>query len=141
MNYCKTFILVDMKKVLLSLMILMGTDAMAYDYPYLAFQTSDGTVKTVGVESLTLSISNGYLVVKNSEGSQQFSLSDLSAMYFSTSATGIRQVETEQTSVKVFSMSGVLVGTFDSVEQARASLKKGVYVVVADGKNYKMNVK
>ena len=80
-----------MKKILF-LILFAGSalSSLAYDYPYLAFQTSNGSVTTVAVESLTLTVSGSSLVATNDDGSVTLSLSDLSKMYFTTeAATGI----------------------------------------------------
>ncbi|MCR4604295.1 MAG: Ig-like domain-containing protein [Prevotella sp.] len=73
-----------MKKLLLLTMVLAGTlGAMAYDYPYLTFKSSDGTMKSVSVESLVMTFSNGQLVAASSSANDAFVLADLSKMYFS----------------------------------------------------------
>ncbi len=134
----------NMKKLLLSLMLMTGMSASAYDYPYLAFQTSDGAIQTVSVESLSLSISDGKLVATNGSGSVEFELTNLSTMYFTETENivdGIKQVETTTGEVQVFTLAGVSMGTFESLSQVRSTLKNGVYVVKSNGKSYKMNIK
>ena len=78
-----------MKKIVLMMMALVGAlAAQAIDYTYLTFETTDGQKASVAVESLTLNISGTTLTA----GSQQFTLSNLAKMYFSTTdetATGI----------------------------------------------------
>lgn len=43
--------------------------------------------------------------------------------------------------VKVFTVSGILVGTFPSLVEAKAVLKSGLYVVTANSRNYKLSIK
>ena len=75
-----------MKRILLYLSMLTATLAMhAEGYPYLTFQTSDGTLLSLSVSSLALSVSGTSLVCTNGDGTQTFTLSDLSKMYFSES--------------------------------------------------------
>ncbi len=134
----------NMKKLFLSLMLMTGMTASAYDYPYLAFETTSGTVQTVSVESLSITISDGNLVVTNGSGTVTFTLSDLSKMYFSDEeqeASGIQEVETTSGKVQIFSLTGLAMGTFESLSQARASLRNGVYVVKSNDKSYKINIK
>lgn len=60
-------------------------------YPYLTFETTDGEKYSVSTSALTLSISGTTLTA----GSQEFTLSNLSKMYFSEtdeSVTGIESV-------------------------------------------------
>ena len=81
-----------MKKILLLFMAMVGTmTAQADNYSFLTFEMTDGAKASVAVESLTLTISGTMLTA----GSQQFTLSNLSKMYFSTSderATGIEEI-------------------------------------------------
>ena len=71
-----------MKKLLLLLTLVTGTlTAQADDYAYLTFETTDGSKFSVEASSLTITISGTTLTA----GSQSFTLSNLSKMYFSTS--------------------------------------------------------
>lgn len=63
-------------------MLLTGTlTAQAADYTYLTFETTDGAKVSVEASSLNITISGTTLTA----GSQSFTLSNLSKMYFSTS--------------------------------------------------------
>lgn len=74
------------------LTMLVGTlTVQAGDYTYLTFETTDGAKASVSVASdVTLTISGTTLTV----GSQSFTLTNLSKMYFSTSdeTTGIETI-------------------------------------------------
>lgn len=83
-----------MKKIVLLLMVVAGVlTAQAGDYTYLTFETTDGAKASVAVENLTLTVSEGTVTA----GSQTFTLSNLSKMYFSISdeTTGIETVRIE----------------------------------------------
>lgn len=45
------------------------------------------------------------------------------------------------TEVKVFTTSGLFVGTFESVAKAKAVLRKGLYVISVNNKNHKLNIR
>lgn len=81
-----------MKKIFILLTVLLATlTTQAEGYTYLTFETTDGAKASVAVENLTLTISGTTLTA----GSQQFTLSNLSKMYFSASdetATGIEEI-------------------------------------------------
>ena len=83
-----------MKRLFMTALVMAGTlSAMAdnYPYPYLTFETADGTKTSVSSTVLTITIQDGKLMV----GSQEFTLADLSKMYFSTSdetTDGIEEV-------------------------------------------------
>lgn len=124
-----------MKKILLLFMAMVGTmTAQADNYSFLTFETTDGAKASVAVESLTLTISGTTLTA----GSQQFTLSNLSKMYFSTSdetATGIEEITsaTLDEAAEIYDLQGHKV--------ARAQMHKGVYIVKTKSRTYKMVVK
>lgn len=145
-----------MKKGLFFLLATMGlTTAHAdnYDYPYLTLQQSDGTLQSVSVESLVLTISDGKLLVTNTDGSQTFTLTALSQMHFSATdetgntddsgqATSIINAPTTLTApVEVYTLSGISLGTFENIPQAQATLQRGIYVVKSGSQTLKIAVK
>jgi hypothetical protein len=72
-----------MKRLFLGLFLLITTlAAHAGDYKYLAIETSDGTVRTVSVEQLKVTFSDGCLVASSADGQTQVTLTDLKKMYF-----------------------------------------------------------
>ena len=111
-----------MKKLFVCMMLLTGTlAAQAYDYPYLTFQISDGTTKTVSVESLVITFNNGQMVATSGTDSQTISLSQLSKMFFSLSsdATAISELKAADVDGAVYNLSGVRV----------KKAQKGVYIL------------
>ena len=62
--------------------ILAPAHAVAQGYPYLIFETADGTKTSVAVESLTLTLGTTTLTA----GTKQFALADLTKMYFSATS-------------------------------------------------------
>lgn len=133
-----------MKRILYLLVAMIATTAAtADDYPYLTFEKSDGTKQSVAVENLTLAISNGELVVNS--GTYSFSLTDLTKMYFTTGdATSIEELATKlpaDCSVEVFSLEGVSLGQFDSLQAARSVLQQGVFIFKIQGQTLKVTVK
>ena len=133
-----------MKKILF-LILFAGSalSSLAYDYPYLAFQTSNGSVTTVAVESLTLTVSGSSLVATNDDGSVTLSLSDLSKMYFTTeAATGISNVSSNTgNEVDVYTIAGIYIGRYSSFASARDRLGSGVYIVKSESRTQKITVK
>ncbi len=128
-----------MKRILLTILCVIGiTAAMAYDYTYLVFQTSNGTATAIDVNDLTITVSGSSLVVTNSNGSQTFALSDLSKMYFSETA-GISDISTDKDqAIEVFTPSGLSLGKFDNLLSAQNQLEKGVYIVKSNSKTSKV---
>lgn len=132
------------KLVLLLLAICLVNCVRAYDYPYLTFQTSDGSRMSLSATSLVMSVGEGNLIVTNSDLSQIFVLSNLTKMYFSTSAetTGVNSVENEVGGeVEVFTLSGLSVGRFSGMKDAQMHLPRGIYVVKSSQGVHKIAVK
>ena len=112
---------------------LLGTSAMADEFHYLTFETTDGAKASVEISSLSMTIEGTTLVA----GNQTFPLSNLSKMYFSvsdetTSSTGIRQLDNlnSQEILAVYDLQGH--------KMAKEQMKKGVYIVKTQSGTYKI---
>ena len=123
-----------MKKVFLLLAVMIGSlTAQAGDYPYLTFETEDGTKTSISTASLTIHIQDGKLMA----GSRELSLADLSKMYFSTSdeTTGIEEINvtTLDEDVDIYDLQGRKV--------SKGQMRRGVYVIKTKNGVRKVNVK
>ncbi|MBP3779928.1 MAG: hypothetical protein J6I38_12355 [Prevotella sp.] len=124
-----------MKKLFLLLTVLVTTlTVQAEGYTYLTFETTDGAKASVSVENLTLTINGTTLTA----GSQQFTLSNLSKMYFSTSdetATGIEEINSAsiEEATDIYDLQGHKV--------SKEQMRKGVYIVKTNSRTYKMVVR
>ncbi len=139
-------ILYVMKKKLLTIVFAMiVASASADNYSYLTFKKSDGTMISVGTESLTMTFSDGKLVADNGSSNISLTLTELASMFFSNGddATGIDNIPTDTADGKIeaFSTQGISYGTFDSVESLKKSLPGGVYIIKQGGKTFKVAVK
>lgn len=107
------------------------TYANDYTYNYLVFTTQDGTEKAIAVENLKLSFVNGQLAVDNGVESQTYSLTSLSKMFFSENTVDgiVETVINGNEDVDVFTVSGIWMGKFGNVDDAKKSLQRGVYVL------------
>ena len=113
---------------------MMGTLGVHADsYTYLTFETTDGAKVSVEASSLTITISGTTLTA----GSQSFTLSNLSKMYFSNSdeTTGIDRIDNGELTIdnEIYDLQGHKV--------TKAQMKKGVYIVKTKDKTYKIAVK
>ena len=123
-----------MKKIILLLIAWVGAlTAQAMDYTYLTFETKEGTKVSVPVSSLTISISGNTLTA----GSQTFTLSNLTKMYFSDTdeTTGIEEITngTIDEAAEIYDLQGHKV--------SKEQMRKGVYIIKAKNKTYKIVVK
>ena len=123
-----------MKKSVVILMVMVGAvQVQAEEYAYLTFETTDGARVSVDVSSLTLTISGNTLTA----GSQTFTLSNLSKMYFSNSdeTTAIEAISSDalDEETDIYDLQGHQV--------TKDQMRRGVYIVKTKTKTYKMIVK
>ena len=123
-------------------LLLSALTTQAGDYKYLVFETDAGP-RSVSVDALEMTVQDGQLVTISGEDSECFDLATLSKMYFSSQEVTRIGSATQQTAgqVDVVNLSGCRVSLYPSIDAARQSLPKGVYVVRQDGKNLKMAVR
>lgn len=113
-----------MKKTLLFMTLLGTLTAQAADYPYLTLELTDGSKASVSVTSdVILAFSGTTLTV----GSESFTLTNLSKMYFSTSdetsVTGISTLDTTDDNeiVAIYDLRGNKI--------SREQMRRGVYII------------
>lgn len=117
----------------------------AADAPlFMAFLSTDGSICTMDAEGLEMTVAGGNLIVTNGTDSHEFTLTDLSKMYF-TGEAALKELlsdsEADQ-AVTVFTADGRAAGKFESAAKAVNSLPAGIYLVsTASGKNFKIAVK
>lgn len=126
-----------MKKILLSLIALMGSLAMLADttYPYLTFELTDGTKASVAISSdMSLTFSGMTLTI----GQEAFELTNLSKMYFTTSdqtTTGI---------ANTLSLDGDEVEAIYDLQGRqvnRSEMHSGIYIIKTKRGTSKINVR
>ena len=124
-----------MKKIILFMTMMVGVlTAHADSYTFLTFETTDGAKASVSVSDLTLTISGTTLIA----GTQSFTLTNLSKMYFSTSdetTTGISEVMKADLdeATDIYDLQGHKV--------TKAQMHRGVYIVKTKSRTYKMVVR
>ena len=124
-----------MKKIILFMTMMVGVlTAHADSYTFLTFETTDGAKASVSVSDLTLTISGTTLTA----GTQSFTLTNLSKMYFSTSdetTTGIEEITsaTLDEATDIYDLQGHRV--------TKDQMRRGVYIVKTKSRTYKMVVR
>ena len=133
-----------MKKIVLLLMTLAGVltvqgrvhtlqEMAERAYNFLTFEMTDGAKVSVAISSLTLTINGNTLTA----GSQTFTLSNLSKMYFSNTdeTTGIEETTsaTLEEAAEIYDLQGHRI--------AKEQMTKGVYIVKTKSKTQKILVK
>ncbi len=132
------------KKILMTMAALaVGITASADEFSYLSFETTSGKVVSVGVEKLEMEFADGKLKVTAADGTKEFSVADLSRMYFSSEATAIKELTTagSGTAKTVYSLSGTKLGVFESLAGIKATLGSGLYIIKDNNNTTKIMVK
>ena len=127
-----------MKSFILGILMMIGTlPAMAGNYPYLTFELTDGAKVSVSVSSLSLSFNGNTLKA----GSQTFTISNLSKMYFSSTdetnggATVIEELAADDLEAKeIYDLNGHRL-------DSDAQLPRGAYIVKSKNKTCKIVVR
>jgi DUF4097 and DUF4098 domain-containing protein YvlB len=124
------------KQTLFILFTMIGLLPLrAVDYPYLTFELTDGSKASVSVSSdVTLAFSGSTLTI----GSEEFTLTNLSKMYFSTSnetTTGITSLQTADSDEveAIYDLRGHQV--------TRDQMRRGVYIIKTKKGTSKVTVK
>ena len=129
-----------MKKIflfLLSVIMVQNIKAGSNAYPYLTIVMTDNTSKTFSVESLTMTPSNGTLIITNTEGSETLTITNLSKMYFSeeypNAISTVGSDEVTNGNITLYTVSGVLVGEYSSVNAAHGAMQSGTIYIIKKG--------
>lgn len=112
--------------------VICAVMAQAADYPYLVFTNTGGTTTVLGVTNMTLAVSGSNLSVTNADGTTTFVLTELANMQFSadgTTVSAIDHVLDAGQPVSVFSLTGISLGTFNSLTEGAKALPVGAYVI------------
>lgn len=132
-----------MKSFILGILMMVGTlPTMAGNYPYLTFELTDGAKVSVSVSSLTLTVNGTTLKA----GSQTFTISNLSKMYFSSTdetsgATAIDELTADDLEGKeIYDLNGHKI-ELQITNYELPKLPRGVYIVKSKNKTCKIVVK
>ena len=132
-----------MKSFILGILMTVGTlPTMAESYPYLTFELTDGTKVSVSVSSLTLTVNGTTLKA----GSQTFTISNLSKMYFSSTdetsgATAIDELTADDFEGKeIYDLNGHKI-ELQITNYELPKLPRGVYIVKSKNKTCKIVVR
>ncbi len=136
----------SMRKSLIISILLAGASLTSYadNTLQMVFQTADGSTKSIDANALSITIDNGNLIANNGGSSLQFALTNLTKMYFTNGSSGIDLpvAGLNNGPVKIYSLSGVYEGEFESVADASNALTPGTYVIKTnDDKTLKIIVK
>ncbi len=114
------------------MMTMLTVQANDKSYTYLTFETTDGAKASIEMTSAKLTFSSTTLMI----GTESFPISNLKKIYFSasdeSSYTGIEPVKTTALdgAVAIYDLQGHQV--------TKGQIKRGIYIVKAKDRTYKM---
>lgn len=128
--------------IILTVLIAFGGASASAEYASMEFKTLSGESRSIGLDNLRITFSNGQLIASNGTENASFNLSDLSSMEFSNFASGMESAIADNDSeTEVFAIEGVRLGKFASVAAAENALGKGIYIFrFANGKTLKKHI-
>ena len=132
-----------MKNVFLLLALSLGLMAHASTYNYLVFTNQAGTTTAFKVNNLTLEVDGTDLQVTNDAGTVSMVLTELASMQFSKdkTVTGVQDILHADAPVQVHSVSGVFMGTYNSMIDAAKCLNMGTYVISSGNQSQTVVIK
>ena len=128
--------------MILAVMLVFCGRLGAQTYDSLTFQTSDGALHSIKASELVITFSDGQMKATAGSESLSLSLTELTKMYFSdTNGIDMAEISGSKEPVSVYGTDGRLVGTYQDMDAARASLKRGAYVLKTGDKTVKIAVR
>ena len=120
-----------MKKVFLLLAVCLAMMAHASTYNFLVFTNTEGTKTVFSVANLWLNVDGSDLQVTNADGTVSILLTALKSMQFSEDSiiSAVENVLNADAAVRVYSVSGSLLGSYGSLIEAAQTLDAGAYVI------------
>lgn len=125
--------------IVLAAAMAAASFAMADEYQWLTFRFTDDSVVTVAAEGLEMNYEAGLLQLVSPTVSSSFPVETLLSMQFVSDPSAIAVPDADNSSrTEYFTVSGVKVGTYDSVNDARAALGSGIYIARSGDKCWKL---
>ena len=109
----------------------------------LTWTSSDESVATVGQSGAVTLVSPGTTVITCTfAGSDDYEAGSISyTLTVEDTETGVGSIKTNSSSYIVYNTSGLLIGKVKSLDEAKQTLRPGVYIIHRNGKTYKMSIK
>ena len=119
---------------------MLPLTSFAVEYPWLSFVMTDNTEISVAADNLSINYSDNTLTLKSATVDQAIAVDKIKSMQFKSDLSGISELTTDSAdgSATYYTTSGISVGSFASVEEARKSLPAGIYIVKNSVKSFKI---
>ncbi len=136
-----------MAKRLISLMIAFAcVSGMSFaDNSLLKFSLKDGSSTTLAADGSVMTVADGMLLCTSGSDEISLPLENLVSMEFSGDTAGVSGIAVDKSSepVVVYTISGILLNSYSSLQEAREALagKTGVYLLKTKSQTIKITVK
>ncbi len=128
--------------LIFAILCLAGVQAAS---PWLKISQKDGVSREFTADGLTISVSNGMLIVTSGSEQTSLALESLESMEFTGDETGISGITNDDLTgpVEIYATSGILLNTCNTLDEARESLagKTGVYLLKTKSQTLKITVR
>lgn len=115
--------------------------AATFDFSYLTFQNTDGTKLSVPVDGLEITYNDGQLTFVVDGKTTSLEVSDLNKMFFTNEPAGINGIlANEDGQVDIYTLTGIAMGHYTTIDEARSVLPRGIYVAKSKNQNSKIVV-
>ncbi len=129
----------NFKNLIITLAFALPMMMAAADYPWLTFLMADNTELSVASDNLEINYSDGNLQLTSATVDQSIPVNQIKSMRFTTLSSAIDEIADDFTSpADYFTLSGVCVGRFATLDEARSSLPAGIYIGKSESKTLKV---
>lgn len=131
-----------MKKLLLTVCAALASFIiMASETDLMIFEMHDGSKQSIFSTNLTMTFADGLLNATDGTQSLSIPLNTVRAFYFG-SQSGVGSVSIpENQAIEAYSVAGVHQGTFKSLQDAKAALPTGLFILKAGHETNKVVVR
>lgn len=119
--------------------MMLSLSAWADGYRWLTFRMTDGTDVSVAAEDISIDYASGSLKLSSATVNQEIPVDKIYSMRFASELSGMDDVmSATDMSIDCFTLSGIWIGRYSSLVEARKALRSGVYIAKSDKKVIKL---
>lgn len=128
-----------LRSLILAVGMVLPIASFAADYQWLTFRMADNSEVSVAADNLSINYSDANLYLKSATVDLTISVDQIKTMRFTSSEAGIDDVNINLPfKADYYTVSGVKVGRFTSIEEARKNLPSGIYIAKNETKIFKV---
>lgn len=129
-----------LKQLLLTGLLVLPSVLWADTNMWLTFHMSDNTELSVPAGNLKMDYSEGVIRISADSVNNTIEVNTIKSMKFTSSPAGIDDIidNSQGQDKELFDLSGVRIGTFGSLDDARTMLPSGIYVVKNGNRSLKV---